>query len=229
MGRGITVEIINDLVGLFISKRHAIDTFRAGVEKHFTNNPELVIDGRNVVHSTKSRVKDEDHLREKIRRKISDGRHINADNFFSEITDLAGVRVLLLYQEDFSIVDRVIRSKINDLGDWIFAEEPKAYTWDPESTAYFEGLGVRPELKSSSYTSVHYLIRPHERSPVRCEIQVRTLFEEIWGEVDHHLNYPKPTGNPALSEQIKVLSKIVGAGSRLLDSIHRVNTAVKDG
>ncbi|WP_315782452.1 hypothetical protein [Bradyrhizobium sp. SZCCHNPS1003] len=28
-------------------------------------------------------------------------------------------------------------------------------------------------------------------SPLSCEIQVRTLFEEIWGEIDHQLNYPR--------------------------------------
>jgi ppGpp synthetase/RelA/SpoT-type nucleotidyltranferase len=58
-----------------------------------------------------------------------------------------------------------------------------------------------------------------------CEIQVRTLFEEIWGEVDHQINYPFPSKSIACREQIKVLSKIVGAGSRLLDSLQRVHHA----
>lgn len=218
---------IEKLMNLYRSKLHAIDSFRNSVERHFHVNPDLIISGRNVVHSTKSRVKDEENLREKIRRKINDGRKIEEGNFFDEITDLAGVRVLLLFQEDFSFVNESIKDKIENQGDWILAEDPKAYTWDPENANYFNTLGIQPIVKDSSYTSVHYLVKPHEKSPIRCEIQIRTLFEEIWGEVDHHLNYPKKTESAALSEQIKVLSKIAGAGSRLLDAIYRVDMSEK--
>ena len=59
-------------------------------------------------------------------------------------------------------------------------------------------------------------------SPVSCEIQVRTLLEEVWGEIDHLVNYPKPTDNVACREQIGVLARLVSAGSRLADSICRV-------
>jgi putative GTP pyrophosphokinase len=216
-------ERIEKCIELFNSKLHAINTFRQNVELLFKNNPDLAVKDRNVVHSTKSRIKEEGHLREKIHRKILSGREITEENFFSQVTDLAGVRVILLYQEDFSIIHRAILNKVNELEDWCFGEDPKAYTWDPENIAYFDNIGIKSEVKSSFYTSVHYLVRPHSKSPVRCEIQVRTLFEEIWGEVDHQINYPQPTANRALSEQLKVLSKIVGAGGRLLDSIYRIN------
>lgn len=118
----------------------------------------------------------------------------------------------------------MIRRKIEE-GDWFFAERPKVYTWDPEAVAFFANFDLDISEKSTSYTSVHYLVRPREDSPMCCEIQVRTLFEEIWGEVDHQINYPKPTDSVACREQIKVLSKIVGAGSRLLDSLRRVHVA----
>lgn len=220
--------VVEACLELFRSKKHSIDAFRTSVEHLFVDNPALVSRGRPIVHSTKSRTKDETHLAEKISRKIQEGRDITPDKFFSEVTDLAGVRVLLLYQDDFSHINKVIREKIELEEDWFLAEPPKAYTWDPENSAFFERHGVDSKLKDSSYTSVHYLVRPHEKSPIHCEIQVRTLFEEIWGEVDHHLNYPSKSENPALVEQIKVLSKIVGAGSRLLDSIHRVDKIDND-
>lgn len=82
-------------------------------------------------------------------------------------------------------------------------------------------MGLEVHVKDSFYTSVHYLVRPRPDSPHCCEIQVRTLFEEIWGEVDHTLNYPTPTDNIACREQLRVLTKVVGAGSRLVDSIFR--------
>ena len=42
-----------------------------------------------------------------------------------------------------------------------------------------------------------------------CEIQVRTLFEEIWGEIDHTINYPHSTESIACKEQLKVLTKLI--------------------
>lgn len=112
-------------------------------------------------------------------------------------------------------------NKIHKQKDWTLVEPPKAYTWDPESKQFFESLEIGVEIKESYYTSVHYVVRPRLDSPLCCEIQVRTLFEEIWGEVDHTLNYPTKSENLACREQLKVLAKLVGAGSRLVDSIFR--------
>ncbi len=140
--------------------------------------------------------------------------------FFEHITDFAGVRVIHLYQDQFPIIHKAITDKV-DKGDWVLGEQPKAYTWDPESKAFFEDLGLLVEQKESFYTSIHYLVKPHTAFPFYCEIQVRTLFEEIWGEIDHSVNYPIPTENIATREQLRVLSKLVGAGSRLADSIFR--------
>lgn len=201
---------------------HDLAIFMEGVVKYIGMHPHLVVNGHHIVHSFKSRLKDREHLRAKIRRKAELGREINADNLFACVTDLAGVRILHLFQEDFNHIDKLIRRKVNDDGDWIFHKRPKAYTWDPEAAEYFKYFDLDVSEKATSYTSVHYLVRPRIDSPWCCEIQVRTLFEEIWGEVDHQINYPVPTPNVALREQIKVLSKIVGAGSRLLDSLKRV-------
>lgn len=212
------------LLALYDEASHDLRTFMEGVSRYIGRHPKLTPPARQVVHSYKSRLKDREHLREKIERKIAIGRAIDADNFFSELTDLAGVRILHLYQGDFGEIDGVIRRKISE-GDCVFDEKPKAYTWDPEVAQYFGQFELAVAEKESSYTSVHYLVRPRKDSKICCEIQVRTLFEEIWGEIDRHINYPRPTDNIACREQIKVLSKIVGAGSRLLDALQRVQEA----
>ena len=101
-------------------------------------------------------------------------------------------------------------------------EKPVAYTWDPESAKHFENLDLRTDVRDTYYTSIHYVVRPNnqiENAPC-CEIQVRTLFEEIWGEIDHHINYPHPTKIFACKEQLRVLAKLVSTGTRLADSIY---------
>lgn len=221
------VEEHEELLIKFDDLRHDLKTFMNGVVEFIGEHPGLNETGCEIVHSYKARIKDREHLREKISRKISEGKDISADNLFAEITDLAGVRIMHLFQEHFAKIDEVIRKRLND-GDWVLGERAKAYTWDPEAAEFFGKFDLEVIQKPTSYTSVHYLIRPRENSPICCEVQVRTLFEEIWGEVDHQINYPIPTENLACKEQIKVLSKIVGAGSRLLDSLNRVHEANKD-
>ena len=102
-------------------------------------------------------------------------------------------------------------------------EKPKAYTWDPEYSSYFQSLGLDSKLKESFYTSVHYVIKPRADSDVTCEVQIRTLFEEVWGEIDHTFNYPSRSDIFAVQEQLKVLARMVGAGTRLADSIFKLS------
>ena len=202
------------------SERHNIDLFRDYTVRFFETHPDLT-QSPQIVHSVKSRLKDLQHLREKIQRKSLTEDPITPENIFDRVTDIAGVRVLHLYQAQFTQIHRAINQKL-DSQDWILYEEPKAYTWDPESRGFFQNQGLNVEVKESLYTSVHYVIKPRKDSPVSCEIQVRTLFEEVWGEIDHLVNYPEPTDNVALREQIGVLARLVGAGSPLADSICRV-------
>ena len=184
-----------------------------------------------LVHSFKSRVKDEDHLREKIIRKNNENyslgnddrkEEINPENVMSRITDICGVRIIHLYQAQFKGIHETIMDYV-EKGEFFLYEQPKAYTWDPEYKESFSELGLDSILRDSLYTSVHYVVKPREDSDVACEIQVRTLFEEAWGEIDHMLNYPVESQNIAIQEQLKVLARIVGAGTRLSNAIFKIS------
>jgi putative GTP pyrophosphokinase len=181
------------------------------------------------VHSVRHRLKDLDHLLEKIERKnnqdaaLPDNEQkgpITPENLFSRITDIAGIRVLHLHISQFEHIHRALSAKVDE-GEFTLCEDPKAYTWDPESITYFSGLGLQHELKDSYYTSIHYVLRPNSQSRATCEVQIRTLLEEVWGEVDHTMNYPEPTSDSHCREQIRVLARLVGAGTHLADSIMR--------
>lgn len=215
----IDERLVDEIISSIEQNRHVIDLFRNNVERFFTTHP-LLINSPPIIHSVKSRFKSEEHLREKIRRKYSSQREITPENVFEQITDIVGVRVLHLYQDQFpKIHEAIIKQFEND--DWLKYEPPKAYTWDPESQKFFEQYNLQVEVKESFYTSVHYVVKPRRDTPACCEIQVRTLFEEVWGEIDHTLNYPNPTDDLSCKEQIHVLARLVGAGSRLADSIFR--------
>jgi ppGpp synthetase/RelA/SpoT-type nucleotidyltranferase len=213
-------DTADDIVQAFQAQGHEFEIFMDGVASLFQKHPAIAIGPFPIVHSIKRRTKDPGRLKGKIERKRRDGVDITLDNCFWQITDFAGVRVLHLKQADFSEIKSVIDGKIAST-DWYLAEQPIAYTWDPEYEDYFLELGCRCERKESFYTSVHFVVRPRADSRLSCEIQVRTLFEEIWAEIDHHLNYPTPTTSESCREQLRVLAKLVGAGSRLVSSIYR--------
>lgn len=200
--------------------RHRLAAFQASVSKFFSDHPLLNEGSLPVLHSIRARMKDEDHLRDKLRRKEADGKTVSPSNLLHDINDLAGVRLLHLYPQQFGKIHEVIMEQVAS-DEWALHEAPVAYTWDPDSVQYFTSLNLTTKLKESSYTSIHYLIKPRRDSAICCELQVRTLFEEIWGEVDHSINYPHKTTSLSCREQISVLSRLVGAGSRLTDSIYR--------
>lgn len=213
---------IEECIAEFRRNRHHLAAWAESIRQFFANHPVLSGGQMPIVHSIRVRLKDEQHLREKLQRKANVNLQVTATNLLEQITDLVGVRVLHLYQAQFPDIHAVVCDQLVR-GDWSLHEQPVAYTWDPESTAFFEKLGLETRLKESYYTSIHYVLKPRAESAFRCELQVRTLFEEAWGEIDHGINYPTPTTIRTCKEQLRVLSKLVGAASRLADSIFRAN------
>jgi putative GTP pyrophosphokinase len=213
-----TDEQIAALLAFFASKEHLISGFLDAVLAHINQSKPL----SELVHSIKHRVKEKDHLRDKLMRKAAEAREkkkpfvITPKNLLRKITDLAGIRILHLHTSQFGKIDKELRS--------IFAEQkfpliegPFARTWDDEYREYFKSLGVKPQKSPRMYTSVHYVIGSGSQTALTCEIQVRTLMEEVWGEVDHKLNYPHPAEEVACKEQIRALARATSSATRLVD------------
>lgn len=212
---------IDALIELYKKHKYMYDRFLDGVRSFFQHEPVLNKPPLPVIHSLKWRLKDPEHLRDKLLRKLDNGEDINEQNLFEKITDFAGIRVLHLYQNQFVYIHTAIMKFVEE-GEWKLVESPVANTWDPESKKFFENLGLKCNVRDTYYTSIHYVVKPNnEQSHVCCEIQVRTLFEEIWGEIAHSINYPHPTGSVACKEQLRVLAKFISTGTRLADSIFK--------
>ena len=167
----------------------------------------------------KVRTKDPDHLRDKLlrhRERLRGETRVTRDNLFRKINDLAGVRILHIHTRQFASIDAALRELFEE-SHYRISEGPFARTWDDESREYFRELGVKIEKSPTMYTSVHYVIAPNQQ--FTCEIQVRTLMEEVWGEIDHAINYPVPTASVACREQIRALARATSSCSRLVDAI----------
>ncbi len=215
------IQRVDGLAAYFVANqdrfKRFLDQLRATLESHPLLQP--------LVHSMKWRVKDADHLRDKLLRKAAvagDAFDITNENLSEKITDLVGFRILHLYTRQMRELNNALQeilgeARLNIVGG------PTAITWDDESRAYFKEIGIPTRDSTTLYTSVHYLVLSNSRTKLIAEIQVRTLAEELWGEVDHTLNYPHACDVLACREQIAVLARVTSSCTRLVDSIFKTH------
>ena len=214
------VKCIDTSLAYFESQRALCNRVCSGLDAVFKDSDEL----NKLIHSLKWRVKSEVSLRDKLKRKILDGKKkkkpflIGPDTFFRKINDAAGYRILHLHTTQFKAIHDILMRLLAE-EKYRIVEHASARTWDDESRAYFKSIGIRTVRTPSLYTSVHYVIATNARTSCTCEIQVRTLAEELWGEVDHRLNYPNKSSVRCTTEQIAALARATSTCSRLVDSI----------
>ena len=181
--------------------RHLFDTF-AGLLGTFRGDPTL----SKLIHFSKFRTKDPDHLEGKLIRKLTEsGGQVSVDegNIFDFVDDLAGVRLIHLHTEQI----RDIHRRLLD----VFAEQTLTLVEEPTELLGHQyqhsgAYGIRTRSRESMYTTVHYIIKANQRTNVKCEVQVRTLLDEVWGEVSHRIDYPTPTEDESCKDQLKVLA-----------------------
>ena len=151
-------------------------------------------------HSINYRAKDVYSLKQKIKRKMIKGR-IYAS--LDDISDLAGVRVILYFKSDIAKVVDIINHEF--------------FVHEQENVDKFK---VDDSEQTSGYTAVHRVVSMGDgRKPLKeyshfsglkCEIQIRTVLQHAWSEIEHGIGY-KPAfheKSPA-GQKIKNLFKLV--------------------
>lgn len=176
------------------------------------------------VHSVKSRVKDPEHLIEKVIRKTADRKKKYGDNFqFSlenykeEVTDLIGVRAIHIFKEDWESIHSFITKT------WKVVEIT-ANVREGDDTQRFEELNIQIHSRPSGYRSVHYLVESFPTNQkVIAEVQVRTIFEEGYGEIDHQLRYSHQQIPEVLALNLLLLNRIVGSADEMASLVNLLN------
>lgn len=216
------VATIDRCVKHFEANEHLFQNAADAVISACMTDPAL----KKFVRFIKHRLKDPKHLRTKLRKKALEDKAqggkpaVSKENLFREITDLAGVRILHLYTDEIAEMNDRILAILKEQR-FTVVEGPVANIWDNEADQYFTKLGFKTEIRDTMYTSVHYIIELRTASRIRCELQVRTLADEVWGEVSHTIDYPKLTRSIACKEQLRVLARVTSGCTRLVDSIFR--------
>jgi ppGpp synthetase/RelA/SpoT-type nucleotidyltranferase len=204
----------------------------------------------DLCYAYKIRTKPEEKLIEKVGRKSSE----KPQYTLSDITDVVGLRLVALFRSEMvEIFDKVLAAITHKNG----INPNPFYKADPEEVIVYTGANafddLVPRLKdvakrhcpaislnekksSEGYSSVHIVTRLNAKpGKVPCagymlpiEIQIRSVFEDAWGEIDHKFGYVirsgkdigKPINNPEfVLSHLKVLKRFSDACMEYADAI----------
>jgi putative GTP pyrophosphokinase len=176
-----------------------------------------IIQKFNAVHSVRWRVKDKDHLLAKIVRKRSENnekyKNISKDNYGEIITDLIGIRALHLFKDDFSIIDKSV------VNSFSLKDKTRVYIRQGDDAQFSQlclTMGFEVEEHPKGYRSIHYVISTQPlRQPIYVELQVRTIFEEGWSEIDHLMRYPNYSDDAHLAYLLTIFNRMAGSADEM--------------
>lgn len=177
------------------------------------------------VHSVRYRLKNVEHLIEKIIRKAVEDAdtEYNVESYLVEITDIIGIRALYVFKSDYLPLHNAIIKKYKKN----FCEKPQVKLREGDDKKIYAGLKNVEFQIDSMYRSIHYTIRAAEDGViVPVEIQTRSIFEEGWSEINHKLLYKK--NSLSLDEEMllrqasSILSSLAGDCDTLGELMTRI-------
>src|ERR1051326_3126980 len=175
-------------------------------------------DPQSRIHSLRTRMKNNKHLEDKLKKRLKIQR---VRDFYRKNNDLAGARILVLYRNDIPIVDYLLgREKT-----WRLKKRVAYYDRNrPNDRKWFQLRGFPTKPKPHGYTSVHYSLVPRKlRSPdwKVCEVQLRTIHQEAWGEFDHQIKYPSGEPDELAAALIERLSGLLQIAEDIVGDIRK--------
>jgi len=147
------------------------------------------------------RVKTLESLKDKAKRK-------NYVSPLDEVKDLAGVRVVCLYADDIPRIVTLVEKNFE------VTESVNKTISEVDRFGYLARhfiVRLRPELSGARF---------EELKSLDCEIQVRTVLQDAWAIVDHHLRYKRESQIPsALSRSIHGLAAVLEMADQQFNTI----------
>ena len=186
----------------------ALDAAWAGLEAALTD----VLSDRDLarIRSTGGRVKSKRRTWRKLRQPRFDGMVSSVDDIPVVLHDLVGVRVTCINVRDIEMVQSALESLPRQRAKpgvlWIDPASERDYVREPKESGY---RGWHVSLGTTVDTG-------ERRVPVICELQVRSLLQDTWGELTHEDTYSKDGALPPL---VEVLSKRMADLFSILDDI----------
>lgn len=177
---------------------------------------------RGLVHTTEFRAKNLESFERKCRKLNEDGT-VRYKDPLKDITDLAGVRVIVFTRAAVDSVCAGISNILNvtemqDIGERVYNQGKFGY----QSKHLLVVLGS--DRKG--------LFENHEFADLVCEVQVRTILQHAWAEIEHDIQYKSDEEIPLdLRKRFSALAGLLELGDRefqrIQDDSESLKSAVK--
>ncbi len=173
------------------------------------------------LHSMKQRVKDYNSFLEKVERK-------RYKDPFRQCTDLAGCRLVCLFTSQIDEIKKIIEQEF-DVIEITNKKSTKKYDQFGYLSLHMLVKVPKHRLKHIEYSDLKDLV---------CEIQIRTILQEAWAEIEHYLNYKatKEERNEELLRKIFSLAGMFEVADATFEDIHKgfsemveTKSVIKDG
>lgn len=166
---------------------------------------------RNPFESIKSRLKSPQSIIEKLNKKVDITDMKSLERAIEEnLFDVAGIRVICAFQEDiYHLADLLTRQ------DDIQLVRVKDYIRNP---------------KPNGYRSLHLILEipvflKNGKTPVKVEVQFRTIAMDFWASVDHKLRYKKNVENEEeILEKLRQCATVIAG---LDDEMQKIRTMIE--
>jgi ppGpp synthetase/RelA/SpoT-type nucleotidyltranferase len=179
------------------------------------------LQGSGIRAMVTARAKQPGRLEAKVKARAATKEYTSVDAIFSDIVDLAGVRVALYFPAEREEVGKLIRARCD------LVDPPKKFP---------SGAVPSYSKRFSGYWATHYRVRMRDGTltdtqkryaDARIEIQVASVLMHAWSEVEHDLVYKPVQGNLSLDEFaiLDELNGLVMAGEIALERLQRAAEA----
>lgn len=169
------------LLNEYRSKKGLYQSFASKVSQLIND---ILISKGITISAIPFREKDEDSLSKKISKEGNEEKYQN----LTDVTDLAGVRIITYFSDDVDKIATIIEDEFEvDYEKSI----DKRKTHDPDRFGYLS-LHYIIKLKSNRAELVEY----SSYSNLYVEVQVRSILQHAWAEIEHDLGYKSKRGIP---------------------------------
>ena len=181
------------------------------------------------IYLTKGRIKTLNSLYLKTKRKSEP---------YNEITDIGGFRILCLFEKDIPLVHVFLLKLFKKKS--FYLKGCKIYNWDEDSEFYAELnkqlkeingiIDIDHQIRKSGYRSIHYNIEKRYREKVfKIEVQLRTIVQDVWGEIEHEIAYKKASVRPYVKQSVRILAKDLQNIDDLFSHLRDISDKEKSG
>ena len=164
------------------------------------------LEGVNIA-KIECRVRNVDECLRKFKRKYRNALEDQSQGYVIKdyITDLIGVRVVCLYEDE----PPAIMSKVREFFDVIEITDKTSPMEDTESEFGYKGIHMDLRLNDAQSQLSEHQTYAHQAF----ELQIRTIIQDSWSELDHKIKYKKsiPTN---LRRRINILSALFELADR---------------